>query len=111
MENAQNKKMVKLTKEELQRSLTATNTISHLWLYKRNDTRQRTHNNSGFLTRTIGEPFACLVVKCDSCIYDGDIQDFFGKDVFIDGGVSPKDKEYFIQKFEAYYYKGYHTGA
>jgi hypothetical protein len=67
--------------------------MNHLWLYSRNDTTQRTHNNSIFLTKTIGLPFACLVVECDKCIRDEDIENVFGKGTFIDGAVSPPYKE------------------
>jgi len=38
-------------------------------------------------------PFACLVIERDSGICDADIQEVFGKDVFLDGAVSPDDKE------------------
>ena len=86
-----NKKTIKLTSEQFQRSLKAN--MNHLWLYSNNDTEQRTHNNSIFLRKTIGKPFACLVVEYDKCIYDKDIEDIFGKGSFIDGGVSPDDKE------------------
>lgn len=85
-------KAIKLTKEQYQRSLKARN-INHLWLYSKSDTTQRTHNNSIFLTRTIGQPIACLVTEYDSCICDSDIEKLFGKGTFYDGAVSPNDKE------------------
>ena len=96
----------KLTIDEVQRSITASNMVSHLWLYSKSDTCQRTHNNSIFVTRTIGEPIACIVVKHDSCMYDGDFQKHFGKDVFIDGGVSPDDKDGVLFQYDCYYYTG-----
>jgi hypothetical protein len=109
MEITQSKtqKIVKLTQEQFQRSLKASNTVTHLWLYSHDVTRQKTHNNGAFLRRTVGQPLGCLVVKHDSCIYDGDIQDFLGKDVFIDGGLSPYDKQNLPSTLVAYYYKGY----
>jgi hypothetical protein len=82
---------VKLTNEQYQRSLKAK--MNHLWLYSKYETTQRTHNNSIFLTKTIGSPFACLVVEYDKCICDEDIESIFGKGTFIDGAVSPNDKE------------------
>lgn len=92
--NQKTKKMkaVKLTTEQYQRSLNAKG-FDHIWLYSRYDTTQRTHNNSIFLTKTIGQPFACLVLEYNSSLCDDDIKIIFGKDVFIDGGVSPDDKE------------------
>ena len=95
-------KAIKLTSEQFQRSLKAR--MNHLWLYSKNQTTQRTHNNSIFLSRTIGEPFACLVVEYDSCICDEDIQKVFGKDAFYDGAVSPDDKE--NMNVDVYYVKG-----
>jgi hypothetical protein len=85
-------KAIKLTQEQFKRSLKAKN-INHLWLYEKSSTRQRTHNNSIFLSRTIGQPIACLVTEYDSSICDEDIETLFGKGVFIDGAVSPNDKE------------------
>jgi hypothetical protein len=87
-------KLIKLTKEEYQRSLKVH--INHLWLYRKQDTSQRTHNNSIFLHRTIGEPFGCLVIEYDTDIHDSDLEKLFGHGVFIDGGVSPDDKENMI---------------
>ena len=84
-------KAIKLTHEQYQRSLKSK--MNHLWLYSKNETTQRTHNNSIFLSRTIGLPFACLVIEYDACIYDKDIEKLFGKGTFIDGAVSPDDKE------------------
>ena len=95
-------KAIKLTSEQYQRSLKAG--MNHLWLYFKNKTTQRTHNNSIFLSRTIGEPFACLVVEYDGCIYDKDIEKVFGKGVFYDGAVSPNDKENMM--VDVYYVKG-----
>ena len=95
-------KAIKLTSEQYQRSLKAR--INHLWLYSKNDTSIRTHNNSIFLNRVVGLPFACLVVEYDKVICDEDIQDVFGKDVFIQGGVSPDDKE--NMNVDVYYVKG-----
>jgi hypothetical protein len=95
-------KAIKLTTEQYQRSLKAG--MNHLWLYSKNETTQRTHNNSIFLSRTIGLPFACLVVEYEGCIYDEDIQKVFGKDAFYDGAVSPDDKE--NMNVDVYYVKG-----
>jgi len=85
-------KAIKLTKEEYQRSLKARN-INHLWLYSNSTSIQRSHNNSIFLSRTIGCPVACLVTEYDSRICDEDIEKLFGKGIFIDGAVCPIDKE------------------
>ena len=85
-------KAIKLTKEQYHRSLKAKN-INHLWLYSKSDTTKRTHNNSIFLTRTIGEPIACIVTEYNSCICDDSIEKLFGIGAFIDGAVSPNDKE------------------
>lgn len=85
-------KAIKLTQEQYHRSLKAKN-INHLWLYSKSDTTQRTHNNSIFLTRTIGEPIACIVTEYNSCICDKSIEKLFGRGAFIDGAVSPNDKE------------------
>jgi len=95
-------KAIKLTPEQYERSIKAG--MSHLWLYSKNETTQRTHNNSIFLSRTIGEPFACLVVEQDGSIFDGDIEKVFGKGAFYDGAVSPNDKE--NMRFDVYYVKG-----
>lgn len=82
---------IKLTNEQYQRSLKAN--MNHLWLYSKYNTTQRTHNNSIFLTKTIGMPFACLVIEYNSVLSDYDIEKVFGKGVFCDGAVSPNDKE------------------
>jgi hypothetical protein len=95
-------KAIKLTSEQYKRSLKAG--MNHLWLYSKNETTQRTHNNSIFLSRTIGLPFACLVVEYEGCICDIDIQKVFGKDAFYDGAVSPDDKE--NMNVDVYYVKG-----
>jgi hypothetical protein len=95
-------KAIKLTLEDYKRSLKAK--MNHLWLYNRNETTQRTHNNSIFLGRTIGQPFACLVVEYDKCICDEDIENIFGKGVFYDGGVSPNAKE--KMSVDCFYVKG-----
>ena len=86
-------KAIKLTTDDYKRSLKARN-MNHLWLYRKFDTTQRTHNNSVFLTRTIGEPFACLVVEYDRALCDEDIEKIFGKGAFYNGGVSPEDKQF-----------------
>jgi len=62
-------------------------------LYSKSNSTQRTHNNSIYLTKTIGEPIACIVTEYDSCICDSSIERLFGKGAFIDGAVSPNDKE------------------
>ncbi len=95
-------KVIKLTKEEIKRSLKSKK-VDHLWLYSRQNTRQRTHNNSILLTRTIGIPVACIVVLRDTCICDEDIEKVFGKGIFIDGAVSPEDKENI--NYDCYYCK------
>ena len=95
-------KAIKLTSEQYKRSLKAR--MNHLWLYSKNETTKRTHNNSIFLCKTIGEPFACLVVEYDGLLCDSDIQKVFGKEVFIDGAVSPYDKE--NMNVDVYYVKG-----
>ena len=94
-------KAIKLTTEQYQRSLKSK--LNHLWIYKRQDTTQRTHNNSIFLGRTIGEPFGCLVIEYDSIICDKEIEQLFGKGAFIDGAVSPDDKQ--GMRFDSFYIK------
>lgn len=96
-------KAIKLTSEQYQRSLLAKN-FTHVWLYSKNETTQITHNNSIFLSRTIGEPFACLVMEYDGCMYEPNLQKVFGKDVYYDGGVSPDDKQ--NMNLDVYYVKG-----
>jgi len=77
--------------------------MHHAWLYSTNDTYQRTHNNSIFLNRTVGQPFACLVVELAGSYLDSDIQKIFGKDVFVGDPVSPDDKENI--RWDVYYVK------
>ena len=96
-------KAIKLTSEQYQRSLLNKN-FNHVWLYSKNQTTQRTHNNSIFLSKTKGDPFACLVMEWDGCMYDGDLQKIFGKEVFVDGGVSPDAKKNMY--VDVYYVKG-----
>jgi hypothetical protein len=95
-------KTLRLTPEQYRRSLKAG--MNHLWLYRKRETTQRTHNNSIFLSRTIGEPFACLVVEYDGYFSDTDLEKVFGKGVFYDGAVSPLDKE--NMNVDVYYVKG-----
>ncbi len=95
-------KAIKLTSEQYQRSLKSG--LNHLWLYRKHDTTQRTHNNSIFLCRTIGQPFACLVVEYNGGFCDADLEEVFGKGTFIDGAVSPDDKE--NMHVDVYYVKG-----
>ena len=98
-------KAIKLTQADYKRSLKAK--INHIWLYKRSETTQRTHNNSIFLGRTNGDPFACLVVEYDKCLSDQAIEKVFGKGVFLGGGVSPDDKdEIYIDYIDCFYVKG-----
>lgn len=84
-------KAIKLNTDQYKRSLNAG--MNHLWVYSKDETTQRTHNNSIFLTRTIGLPFACIVTEYNSNISDNDIKKLFGRNAFIDGAVSPDDKE------------------
>jgi hypothetical protein len=102
MQKTNNMKLIKLSTEQYQRSLKAR--MNHLWLYTKNDTTQRTHNNSIYLSRTVGEPFAVLVVEYDGIICDEDIEKVFGKGTFYDGALSPYDKENL--NVDVYYVKG-----
>lgn len=95
-------KAIKLNQEQFSRSLKARN-MQHLWLYSTTDTTQRTHNNSIYMTKTIGTPKCCVVVEYDAYLSDEDIRKVFGKDAFIDGAVSPYDKE--NVRFESFYLK------
>lgn len=95
-------KAIKLNQEQYKRSLKAGD-IDHIWLYRREDTYRRTHNNSIFLGRTIGSPFACLAIERDRTIYHEEIERVFGKGVFCDGAVSPPDKE--NMKYDVFYLK------
>ena len=97
-------KAIKLTRDDYKRSLES-KMMSHVWLYNRYETTQRTHNNSIFMRRTIGDPFACLVVETDKCLSDEAIEKVFGKGVFCDGGVSPDDKEQMY--VDCFYVKGW----
>lgn len=94
---------IRLTQEQYRRSL-SDKKFTHVWLYSRTETKQRTHNNSIFLSRTIGVPFACLVMENEGCMCDEDLQKVFGKDVFYDGAVSPDDKK--NMNVDVYYIKG-----
>jgi hypothetical protein len=94
---------IRLTQEQYKRSL-SDKKFTHVWLYSKSDTTQRTHNNSIFLSRTIGMPFACLVMENEGCMCDEDLQKVFGKDVFYDGAVSPDDKQ--NMNLDIYYIKG-----
>jgi hypothetical protein len=94
---------IRLTQEQYKRSL-SDKKFTHVWLYSKSDTTQRTHNNSIFLSRTIGMPFACLVMENEGCMCDEDLQKVFGKDVFYDGAVSPDDKQ--NMNVDIYYIKG-----
>jgi hypothetical protein len=96
-------KAIKLTSEQLQRSF-LNKKMNHVWLYSKYETEQRTHNNSIFLGRTIGEPFACLVVEWDGCVSDEDIEKVFGKGSFMSGGLTPDAKK--NVQVDAYYVKG-----
>ena len=95
-------KAIKLTNEQYQRSLNARG-FNHVWLYSNYTTTQRTHNNSIFLTRTVGEPIGCLVLEYETCLHDSDIEKVFGKGTFTDGSVSPDDKE--NMRFDVFYIK------
>ena len=94
---------IRLTQEQYKRSL-SDKKFTHVWLYSRIETKQITHNNSIFLSRTIGVPFACLVMENEGCMCDEDLQKVFGKDVFYDGAVSPDDKQ--NMNVDIYYIKG-----
>ena len=95
-------KAIKLTPEQYQRSLKAG--LNHLWLYSKSDITKRTHNNSIFLDRVVGLPFACLVVEYGKQFDDDDIQNVFGNGVFCENAVSPDDKE--NMNVDVYYIKG-----
>lgn len=90
----------KLTQEEFERSRKARG-IEHLWLYMRQETTQRTHHNSIFLDKTVGQPYACIVVKEDLRFTDSDLQRIFGQGAFYDGAVSPDDLD--NMRFPVYY--------
>ena len=55
------------------------------------------------MTKTIGTPKCCVVVEREAYLSDEDIRNVFGKDAFIDGAVSPYDKENLY--FESFYLK------
>jgi hypothetical protein len=94
-------KAIKLTTEQYNRSLRSG--LNHLWLYRRQETSQRTHNNSIFLGRTVGEPFGCLVIEYNSDISDSDLEKLFGIGTFTDGAVSPDDKQ--NMRWDSFYIK------
>ena len=50
-----------------------------------------------------GKPQFCIVVDYDKNLNDHQVEEIFGKGSFINGGVSPDDKEQMV--YDSYYIK------
>ena len=93
-------KAIKLSQEEFKRSLNS-NKVDHLWIYNKSINDKKIHNNGISLNKWNGRPQICIVLDRDSKIQDRDIERMFGKGSFINGAVSPDDKEQMV--FDTYY--------
>ena len=85
----------KLTADQFQRSLKSK--FNHLWVMDSTTSTKATRNS--IFSNSQGEPLACIV--CDDNIKDADIKRLFGPYAFIEGSVSPDDKE--NMRWDAYY--------
>lgn len=94
-------KAIKLTQEQFKRSLEAK--VDHLWVYNKYINSKKTHRNGMSLNRYSGKPQFCIVLDYDKNITDQDIEKLFGRGCFINGGVSPDDREQMI--YDSYYIK------
>lgn len=94
-------KAIKLTNEQYKRSLKAK--VEHLWVYNKYTNSKKTHINSFSLNNFKGKPQFCIVIDYDEHIQDQELEKIFGKGSFINGGVSPDDKEQMI--YDSYYIK------
>jgi len=94
-------KAIKLTQEQFQRSLKAK--VDHLWVYNKNINSKKIHRNGISLNRYNGKPQLCIVLDDEKNLHDHQIEAMFGKGYFINGGVSPDDREQMI--YDSYYIK------
>jgi hypothetical protein len=94
-------KAIKLTQEQFQRSLKAK--VDHLWVYNKYVNSKKTHRDGISLNMHKGKPLLCIVIDDDKNIYDHDLDKLFGKGCFVNGGVSPNDREQMI--YDSYYIK------
>ena len=94
-------KAIKLTQEQFQRSLNAK--VDHVWVYNKNINSKKIHRNGISLNMYKGKPQFCIVVDYDKNLQDYQVEQIFGKGYFINGGVSPDDKEQMV--YDSYYIK------
>ena len=94
-------KAIKLTQEQFQRSLKAN--VDHVWVYNKNINSKKIHRNGISLNRYNGKPQFCIIIDYDKHIQDQELEKIFGKGYFINGGLSPNDKEQMI--YDSYYIK------
>ena len=94
-------KAIKLTSEQYKRSLKGK--VEHLWVYNKNINNKKIHNNSIFLNKWNGNPQLCVIIDQDKNIQDQELEKIFGNGSFINGAVSPFDKEQ--MSFDCYYVK------
>ena len=94
-------KAIKLTQEQFQRSLNAK--VDHVWVYNKNINDKKIHRNGISLNMYNGKPQFCIVVDYDKNLHDYQVEEIFGKGYFINGGVSPDDKEQMV--YDSYYIK------
>ena len=91
---------VKLNEDQYQRSLKSRD-MDHLWVYNKNVNSKKIHNFGTSLSKWNGAPQLCIVIDNNENISDDDLSKIFGKGSFINGAVSPDDKEQMA--FETYY--------
>ena len=94
-------KAIKLTQEQFKRSLKAN--VDHVWVYNKNINSKKIHRNGISLNRYNGAPQFCIVLDYNNDIQDFHVEEIFGKGYFMNGGVSPYDKEQMI--YDSYYIK------
>ncbi len=94
-------KAIKLTQEQFQRSLKGN--VDHVWVYNKNINSKKIHRNGISLNRYNGKTQFCIVVDYDKNLNDYQVEEIFGKGHFINGGVSPDDKEQML--YDSYYIK------
>ena len=94
-------KAIKLTQEQFQRSLNAK--VDHVWVYNKNINDKKIHRNGISLNMYNGKPQFCIILDDEKNIQDHELEQVFGKGFFINGGVSPDDKEQMI--YDSYYIK------
>tara|TARA_R110000850_G_scaffold265059_1_gene394439 strand:- start:91 stop:381 length:291 start_codon:yes stop_codon:yes gene_type:complete len=92
-------KAIKLTNKQYKRSLTGK--VDHLWVYNKNINNKKIHTNGVSLNKWNGKPQLCIVLDSDKNIQDSELSKLFGKGSFMNGAVSPFDKEQ--RSFECYY--------